>query len=190
VVAEKNGKNVITRTFREVDFLGRVVYIQLMDPVPPVAPVPTPVPSVSLPPRPKVRLPFLIVLGVATVISGSVIAYTQFGLFQTAKPTPPPQPIAVAPAATSTPQPLFLTLTSPKSGELAVNEEMLVKGQTLPNSTVVIYSNTDETDVESDASGNFEGTTLLATGSNSLVVTAFSDTGEEKSVSLDIVYNP
>ena len=67
---------------------------------------------------------------------------------------------------------------------------MLVKGQTLPNSTVVIYSNTDETDVESDASGNFEGTTLLATGSNSLVVTAFSDTGEEKSVSLDIVYNP
>lgn len=163
-----------------------------MDPVPPVTPVPTPVPTVSLPPRPKVRLPFLIVLGLAIVLSGSVIAYTQFGLFR--KPQPPvvAQPIALVPAATSTPapQPLFLTLTSPKSGDLAVNEELLIKGQTLPNVTVVIYSENDETDVESDASGNFEGTILLAQGTNSLVITAFADTGEETSLNLDITYNP
>ena len=167
-----------------------------MDPVPPVAPVPSPVPpsvpSVSLPPvRPKVRWPFIIVLIIAVVASGAVIAYTRFG-FQPVKPTPAPQPIVMAPAATSTPapQPLFLTLTSPKSGDLAVNEELLIKGQTLPNVTVVIYSDSDETDIESDASGNFEGTVLLAQGTNSLVITAFADTGEEMSLNLDITYNP
>lgn len=163
-----------------------------MDPVPPVpAPPVPPAPTVSVPAHPKVRLPFLIVLGIAVVASGAVIAYTRLGLFQKVT-VPAPQPIVMAPAATSTPapQPLFLTLTSPKSGDLAVNEELLIKGQTLPNITVVIYSDSDETDIESDASGNFEGTVLLATGTNSLVITAFADTGEEASLNLDITYSP
>lgn len=178
-----------------------------MDPVPTATPVAVPqpppsvplpptqtVPSVSLPPvRPKVRWPFIIVLVIAVIASGAVIAYTRFGLFQPAKPAPAPQPVAMAPAAatpTPRPQPLFLTLTSPKSGDLAVNEELLIKGQTLPNVTVVIYSESDETDIESDAAGNFEGTVLLAKGVNTLVITAFADTGEEMSLNLDITYSP
>ncbi|TSC88121.1 MAG: Uncharacterized protein G01um101416_144 [Microgenomates group bacterium Gr01-1014_16] len=163
-----------------------------MDPVPP-EPAPTPPPVVLVPPsRPKVRMPFLIVLGVATVVSGAVIAYTQLGALQSAKPAPTPVPLAVVrPSPSPTPvETFFLTLTSPKSDELAVNEEVLVKGQTAPNINVVILSETDEVAVESDDSGNFEGTILLAEGTNSIVVTAYSDTGEEKSVSLELVYSP
>lgn len=161
-----------------------------MDPVPPV-PVPPPPPTPVMPsPTPsKVRLPFLIVLGIAVVASGSVIAYTQLGLFQPTKLIPSPQPVAAI-SLSPTPQPLFLTLTSPKSDELAVNQEVLIKGQTAPNATVIIYSESDEVITQSDASGNFEATTLLAQGSNSLVITAFSDTGEETSLNLDITYSP
>jgi hypothetical protein len=100
-----------------------------------------------------------------------------------------PAPTVALPSPQVIAQPLTLTLNSPKAGELAVNNEILVTGKTLPNTTVTVFTETDEAVVESDAAGNFETTMKLTSGINSLNVSAFSDSGEEKTVSMDVVYD-
>jgi len=82
-----------------------------------------------------------------------------------------------------------LKLTSPTSGEQAVDGEIIVSGQTLPNTTVLVYTESDQTSVESDSSGLFETTITLGKGSNALTVTAFGDNGDESSQSIDVVYD-
>lgn len=87
-------------------------------------------------------------------------------------------------------QELFsLTVDSPKDGELAIDGEILVTGRTNPDSTVAVFTETDETIVESDSSGYFETTVKLSQGINSLNVTAFGENGQEKTESIDVVYD-
>jgi len=86
-------------------------------------------------------------------------------------------------------QALILAVNSPADGTLAVNNEILVTGITSPNTTVVIYTESDEVIVTSDANGKFESTVKLTSGINSLNIYAFGDDGSEKTVSLDIVYD-
>lgn len=81
---------------------------------------------------------------------------------------------------------LPLSLESPKEGDLAVNDEILVKGKTDPNTTVIVFTDNDETSMESDAAGNFESTITLSGGVNTLRVSAFSDNGKEKTLSITI----
>lgn len=153
----------------------------VLSPTPPVSPTPI-VPA----PQPKIRAPFLWGLAAAVVISGAIIAIPSI---LPPKPPTKPQSIAQTPPTTPTPAPLTLTLTHPSDGELAVNQEVVVEGQTAPNTTVVIFTETDEETIESDANGKFSTTISLSTGINSLTITAFSDSGEEKSISIDIVYD-
>ncbi len=84
---------------------------------------------------------------------------------------------------------LSLTLESPASGDIVLDDLVLVKGKTLPQTTVVFYTETDENSMESDSQGNFEGTLTLEIGINTLTVTAFAENGEEKTITLDLVYD-
>lgn len=91
-----------------------------------------------------------------------------------------------APPLSQESQALTLSLLSPANGDQVVDDELLVRGNTLPNATVVIFTDSDETSVDSDENGYFEGTVLLSEGQNTLTVTAFSDDGQEKSVSVNV----
>lgn len=82
-----------------------------------------------------------------------------------------------------------LTLDSPSDQTLVVQNEILVSGTTMPDATVAVYTEDDEIILEADSTGRFETTVTLAPGINSLNVKAFSPTGEEKSVSLSVVYD-
>lgn len=84
---------------------------------------------------------------------------------------------------------LTLTLESPVDETIVVSDMVTVKGKTLPNTTVVFYTDTDANSVESDATGYFEGTINLSSGINTLNVQAFAENGEEKTITLDIVYD-
>ncbi len=77
--------------------------------------------------------------------------------------------------------PFFLNIYSPSNEINAVNGEVLISGKTLPNTTVLIYSDSDEASLESDADGKFEGTLLVNETGGLIKVTAFGDNGEEKS---------
>lgn len=91
---------------------------------------------------------------------------------------------------TKTAQPLLLSLQSPTEDSVVTDDTVIVQGKTLPNTTAVFYTETDENSVESDASGNFQGEILLTVGINTLTVVVYGKNGEEKSVVMDIVYNP
>lgn len=83
--------------------------------------------------------------------------------------------------------PLLLALESPTEGSVISDDQVLVKGKTSPNSTVVFYTDLEENSVDSDSSGKFEGTIKLSAGINTLTVTAFAENGNEKTLTLDIV---
>lgn len=85
---------------------------------------------------------------------------------------------------------LFLDLESPDNQTVAVDDSILIKGKTLPNSRVVLFNITDEEVLESDSEGRFMGKLQLDGGENTLTITAFSDSGEEKTLNVDILYNP
>jgi hypothetical protein len=122
----------------------------------------------------------LVFVILAVIISLSTTLYL---LFQPAKePQLLPSPVVV--------QPLILELLSPADGELAVNREILVSGTTLPNTPVVIFTETDETSIDADSSGKFETTLSLDDGINTLVITAYGEDGGELTKSVDIVYDP
>lgn len=95
----------------------------------------------------------------------------------------------ITPITPIIPQPLILSLESPAEGAIATQEQITVRGQTLPAATVVFYTETDVNSLESDANGHFEGTINLTTGINSLTVTAFAANGEEKTLVLDLVFD-
>lgn len=156
-------------------------------------PTPTPVPAPAAPaplptPKSQVRTPFIIALVLSFVAAGAITVLFKYFPLQPSAPQPSQPPIAYT-APTPTPAPLTLTLTSPKDGELAVNSEIIVEGVTAPDTTVVIFTEDDETTVESDSTGKFSTTVTLSAGINTLVITAFSDNGEEKGLSIDIVYD-
>lgn len=136
-----------------------------------------PVSPVSAPTK-KRRRKLLLILLVVCIIVLAGVAY-MFNVSQ--KPLPETQQ-----KATQTAQPLFLTIEHPKNEDTAINGEVLVSGKTLPHTTVLIYTDVDDASVESDDLGLFESTILLESGSNTVNVTAYSESGEEKTVTLTV----
>ena len=91
------------------------------------------------------------------------------------------------PSPTSTEKAFTLSLISPQEGDLIVDNQVTVSGQTGADATVLIYTDTSETSIESDALGNFSTNLELESGINSLTVTEVSEDGEEKSLTVNIV---
>lgn len=67
-----------------------------------------------------------------------------------------------------------------------VNGELLVTGTTLPNTPVSVYSDIDDSSVQSDASGHFETTVALDEGGGAIKISAYSPTGEENSQTIEV----
>lgn len=82
--------------------------------------------------------------------------------------------------------PFFLAIDGPKAETAAVDGEILVEGRTLPNTTVVIYTNTDETSLQSDSRGGFKDTVIVGDEGGLVRITAFSDNGEEISKTVEV----
>lgn len=101
----------------------------------------------------------------------------------TTQPTSQTQP-KVTPTET-----MALVLSSPTDSTLVKTDKVKVSGKTSPNATVVIYTETRDTSLEADEKGNFETEIALSGGINTLTVTAFSDKGEEKTVTLNVTYD-
>jgi len=130
-------------------------------------------PTSVVPVKPAKHAPVLlyIALVLALLITGAAYA---FNLTQK-------QSIDTQLAVVPIPKPLFLTIGSPKANVTAVNGEIIVSGNTLPNTTVVIYSDTDETSVDSSADGTFDTSITVDEEGGPIKITAFGGNGEEKS---------
>ncbi len=127
---------------------------------------------------------FLVVAGAAAVI-GSYIFLQSKSVPDSTNKTPS------VTSASNIPQiaPLDLVIESPNENTLAEGKKINVKGKTSPNTTVVIYTDDNDTTIESDESGEFEGNIDLNNGINSLTVSAFREDGSQKSSTMDVVYD-
>lgn len=85
--------------------------------------------------------------------------------------------------------PLSLNLESPGDGDLIENNMLVIRGTTSPNTTVAYLSETAEGTVQSSVSGVFEGTLALEEGINTVTITAYGANGEEKTKTIDVVYD-
>lgn len=130
------------------------------------------------PPQKKSLLPRFAIIGIVLVaISIGVVLY-----LSNSKPQPTQQ------VAAPVKKQMFLTISSPTSTTTAVNGEILVSGSTLPETTVVIYSDVDETIIDSDMQGNFESTVIVGEG-GVVRITAFASTGEETTQTFELMKN-
>lgn len=131
--------------------------------------------------HPLSALQIVVILGSSLVIFGAIVGWVYFSWSSTTTPAT----IAVLPRIPK--KSLTLVLASPNDGDVVSGDEITVRGKTLPNTTVVFYTETDDNSVESDANGQFDGTIKLGSGINTLTVSAFAENGEEQTTSLDIV---
>lgn len=85
-------------------------------------------------------------------------------------------------ATAPTSKPLFLSVESFNNPLTSIDQEVVVSGVTLPNTTVVAYSDIDEFIVQSDSVGNFQDTLVVNAESGLVRVTAYAENGDEKTL--------
>lgn len=81
----------------------------------------------------------------------------------------------------------LLTLESPQDEAVFSEDEIWVSGKTKPGALVVITTPLDETVLEADNKGGFEGKVSLEEGANEINVTAYQEENEETK-SLTVYY--
>ena len=84
---------------------------------------------------------------------------------------------------------LSLAISKPEDETIINTEKTTVSGTTEPNTQIAIITETGEYILESDEKGIFAQEISLASGTNEIMVTAFTDTGEEISKTINVVYS-
>ena len=119
----------------------------------------------------------LVILVSAVFLAG--VYYSNF--VNKAQPAPSPEQTSALPKAT-------LSIEAPNNEEAFTISEVEVKGKTVPNSLVSVYSDNFEDVFESDEYGNFSGSVALDEGPNEITFVAFGDNYEEQEETRSVVY--
>lgn len=156
----------------------------------PAAPPPSPPPAQTELPVTKRNLSAVqvgVALGIAVIVMGGIAGgYYYLGRSVPAvRPTVAARPVPEAAGQTQ----LGLDLTSPADGMVSTGNMLQVTGKTLPNIPIVFFTDTHDGSVNSDAQGNFSGTIQLDSGINTLAVMASTQDGQEKTITMDVVYD-
>lgn len=91
----------------------------------------------------------------------------------TGKTVPSPKPTET-PVKTSSQAPLFLTISSPSSNQTVDEASILVKGTTVPQTSVMV----NEFELTADSQGNFSKSLSLDEGENYINVIAYNNEGQ------------
>lgn len=102
---------------------------------------------------------------------------------------------AINPASQVSPSPApetehHITLVSPLENSVQASETVLVKGQTTPDSTVVLETEKTHQIKIADGSGFFEAEYPLTTGPNQINITSYSPSGSVATTTLETTYAP
>ncbi len=136
-----------------------------MDTPPEPTPSPNPpIPAVTPAPRPRT---FFWILVLLLVFAFGELGYVLTHTSESANTSP----VAA--------KPFYLVLDAASGTATSVNDQVLITGRTFPNSTVALYSDTDDAIVESDSQGKFEGSVTVGDTGGTVGVTAYGPAGEE-----------
>lgn len=139
---------------------------------------------------PRGSLPLLIIGAVVLLLVASGAAaylYVLPKMSSKAPVSPVPTKVVQAPSST-TPATLDLAVSAPADNLLVTSKTLTVSGKTEPNVIVTVYTDSDESTIQSDDKGTFVTTVSLDRGINTVTVGAFSDTAQN-SKNINVVYD-
>lgn len=84
---------------------------------------------------------------------------------------------------------LSLAISKPEDETIINTEKTTVSGTTEPNTQIAIIAENNEYLLESDEKGIFAQEISLTSGTNEIMITAFADTGEEISKTINVLYS-
>lgn len=97
--------------------------------------------------------------------------------------TPTPK-VSFSPTATPAAQ---LSIISPTDFATVTDSPVTITGQTVPNTTLVVYANSDEKIASADATGKFSIDVKLEDGDNAITVTSLKNSLPSETVSRHVI---
>jgi len=82
-----------------------------------------------------------------------------------------------------------LELTNPDDQIISFQSSLVVSGTTSPNIPVIISTDTDDAEVDSDANGTFSKAVSLTSGLNHIFITAVDTDGSKKEIDREVYYS-
>ncbi len=128
---------------------------------------------------------------IAILIGFGIGLLITFGIHATRKQDAVP----LNPASQASPSPApdsqhHITILSPLENSVQTSDTLLIKGQTTPDSTVVLETEKSHQVKIADASGSFETEYPLVTGPNQVTITSYSSSGTTATYVLETTYAP
>lgn len=130
-------------------------------------------------------------LSIAALIVGLLVAGGIFYAFKFLTSPPPMEKRTITLDATPTPVSTNsdeLMVTEPADESVTDSKSVKISGKTLPGSTVVVTSDTDEQVAEPAENGNFSLSTTVSEGVNIIQVISFLPSGEERRATRTVTY--
>jgi hypothetical protein len=132
-----------------------------------------------------------VILSFIMVMIGLLVAGVAFYIYQGTKTinatkttvlvsSPSPTPIANS---------VYLNVTNPTDESVTDNKTVTVSGQTTPDATIVILTNSDQDVIQPSKQGDFSTTVIIANGENLIRITAFGADGQSTSIQKTITYS-
>ena len=132
-----------------------------------------------------------IILSLIALFVGLLVAGGAFYIYQMTQQIPQDKSDTITIKSHATPTPNsnnYLVIDAPKDEDLTDRKTITISGKTLPGSTVVISTESDDQVVKPTATGTFNSTQTIDDGVNILSITSVFPDGTEKTVNRSITY--
>jgi len=135
----------------------------------------------------EVLIAIVIGFGLGLVIAFGIWSANK-ALKQPVSETAPEQQVLPSPTPTLSIE-LFLIVNSPEDNTISEKETIIVSGQTITDTIVVLLYNQGEKILETDENGEFNTEIPLAGGVNEIKVAAYDQDGNQVEKILSVVYS-
>ena len=132
-----------------------------------------------------------VILSFIMVLIGLLVAGVAFYIYQGTKTISAPKTtiLVATPIPTPIANSIYLNVGSPVDESVTDNKTVTVSGQTTPNATIVIMTNSDQEVVQPSGQGDFSTTIIAANGENLIRITAFGADGQSTSIQRTVTYS-
>lgn len=131
-----------------------------------------------------------VILSFIAILIGLLVTGIIFFLYQTTKIVPQKDIRGISFNPSPTPSSsLYLSLDTPQDEEVVDRKVVKVTGKTIPQSTVIVSTNSADEVITPSATGTFATTVTIDDGENEIQVFAISPNGEEAQVTRTVTYS-
>ena len=132
-----------------------------------------------------------IILSFAAALFGIFVAITAFFLYQSTKKIKPSE-IKTITVTNPSPTPssgLFLTIDQPRDEEVVENRTLTIRGKTLPDSKIVVLTQTNEEAATPAKDGSFSTNITLDEDENIIEISSIAPNGEIVKARRIVIYS-